>query len=117
MLALRTDGQRISGNPALQQVFETDKLICEAERQKANLSGVTISNGGYGVFAQKERQAAAETVFRGCLAQKGYVMVREDQAIAKNAEFIAVANAGTQQQQQQGAAPTPKAVVTGSARQ
>jgi lipoprotein NlpI len=37
---IRIDGQRQTGNPALTQEFEINRLSCLGDRQKADLSGV-----------------------------------------------------------------------------
>ena len=96
---VRIDGQPIPGNPVLKHAYDVDEAICKGEMQKANLSGVTLTNGGLaGLVSQIERQAAVTEVMRGCLAQKGYVVVREDEAATKNVEFQAIAEAAAQQQ-------------------
>lgn len=88
---IRIDGQRGS-DPVLAQQFEIDRTICTGEMQKANVSGVTFTGGGVaGLAAQIERSNAVGQVAQGCMAQKGYVSVPEDQAEAKTAEFAAVA--------------------------
>jgi hypothetical protein len=38
-----------------------------------------------------ERSALSANVMRGCMAEKGYVLVREDEAEARSAQFAAVA--------------------------
>ncbi|MBB4395188.1 hypothetical protein [Bradyrhizobium sp. ERR14] len=102
MLWLRADGQKAVDNPALRTQFELDGTACLGERNKANLSGVTVSGGGLaGVAASIERSNAADTVQRGCMAEKGYLLVPEDQAEAKQAELAAIAQ---QKQQQESAA-------------
>lgn len=98
MLWLRADGQRASDNPALRTQFELDGTACLGERNKANLSGVTVTGGGLmGVAAAVERSEAADTVQRGCMAEKGYLLVPEDQATARQAELAAI----TEQKRQQ----------------
>jgi hypothetical protein len=80
---MRTDGRIISGDPALTQQFQIDRTICLGDREKADLSGVTISQGGWaGVAASINRSNAANAVFSGCMAQKGYVQLAADQAAA-----------------------------------
>ncbi|MBR0696743.1 hypothetical protein [Bradyrhizobium lablabi] len=93
MLWLRADGQRASDNPVLRTQFELDGTACLGERSKANLSGVTVTDGGLaGIAAAAERSQAADSVQRGCMAEKGYLLVPEDQAEAKQAELAAVAD-------------------------
>jgi hypothetical protein len=104
MLWLRADGQRAVDNPALRTQFELDGTACLGERNKANLSGVTVTGGGLaGIAAAADRSAAADTVQRGCMAEKGYLLVPEDQAQAKQAELVAIAE---QKKQQEAAAAT-----------
>ena len=92
MTYLRIDGQRGSTDPVLAQQFEIDRTICSGEMQKANVSGVTYTGGGLaGLAAQIERSNAVGQVAQGCMATKGYLMVPEDQAAAKQAELAAVA--------------------------
>jgi hypothetical protein len=108
MLWVRADGQRSADNPVLQTQFELDGTACLGERNKANLSGVTFTGGGLaGVAASMERSNAADTVQRGCMAEKGYLLVPEDQAAAKRAELAAIAEQ-KRQQESAAAAPTSK---------
>jgi hypothetical protein len=92
MLWLRADGQRAVENPVLRTQYELDATSCLGERNKASLSGVTFTGGGIaGIAAGVERSNAADTVQRGCMAEKGYLLVPEDQAAEKQAELAAVA--------------------------
>jgi hypothetical protein len=106
MLWVRADGQRANGNPALITQFELDSTSCLSERNKAALSGVTVSGGGLaGVAAQIDRSNAADTVARGCMAEKGYLQVPEDQAAAKQAELAAIAEQKRQSEARDAAPP------------
>ncbi|MET3964927.1 hypothetical protein [Bradyrhizobium sp. S3.9.1] len=92
MLWHRADGQRALDNPTLRTQFEFDGTACLGERNKDNLSGVTVTGGELaGIAAVAYRSAAADTVQRGCMVEKGYLLVPEDQAQAKQAELVAVA--------------------------
>jgi hypothetical protein len=92
MSLVRTDGERISGNPKFEQALQIDKTVCLGERQKANLSGVSFSGGGLsGILAQQQRRDAADAVMTGCMAQKGYVLVPAAEAEAKASAFRATA--------------------------
>jgi hypothetical protein len=83
MAVVRTDGQSIRENPKLQQALDIDRKVCEGETQKAALSGVTIGGGSVGGLAAAiERQESAKTVMIGCMAQRGYVLVPQEQAAA-----------------------------------
>lgn len=89
---LRTDGRPSASDPVLAQQFQLDKTICLGEREKADLSGVSVTQGGIaGMVASQNRSQAADAVAQGCMAEKGYVLVRQDEAAAKAAEFAAVA--------------------------
>jgi hypothetical protein len=89
---LRVDGQRATGNPVLAQQFEMDRTMCMGQMQRANLSGVAVYQGGiYGAIARQERDQAVGDVATGCMAEKGYVKVPEEQAEAKHAELAAIA--------------------------
>jgi uncharacterized lipoprotein YajG len=105
MLWVRTDGQRSAQNPVLVTQYEIDSTSCLGERNKASLSGVTVAQGGFaGLAASIDRSNAADTVQRGCMAEKGYLLVPEDQADAKQAELAAVAE---QKRKQEAAAAAP----------
>lgn len=107
MLYLRADGQRVKDNPVLMTQGELDAAACLGERNKASLSGVTVASGGlYGIAAAAERSAAADTVQRGCMAEKGYLLVPEDQAEQKQAELAAIAE--QKRRQEASALPAPK---------
>src|SRR6266508_6268252 len=91
MLWVRADGQRLAGDAVLLRQAEMDRTVCLGERQKATLSGVTVTRGGLaGVVAAQERADAADQVGAGCMAEKGYVLAREDEAEAKREEFAAI---------------------------
>lgn len=91
MAYVRLDGQRSSTDPVLHQQFEVDRTICSGEMQKANVSGVTYTGGGFaGLAAQIERSNAVGQVAEGCMAQRGYLLVPKEQAEAKAAELASV---------------------------
>ena len=69
-----------------------DRTVCQGELQKANVSGVTFTGGGLAdALAIAERSEQVNQVGQGCMAGKGYVLVREDQAPAKQQELAAIA--------------------------
>ncbi|WP_212497678.1 hypothetical protein, partial [Bradyrhizobium liaoningense] len=45
-----------------------------------------------GAIAAQERTNAADTVGQGCMAEKGYLLVKEDEADAKRAELARLLN-------------------------
>lgn len=103
---VRTDGQRTKGTAALEQQFEIDRTVCLGERQKASLSGVAVVNGSLGAaLAAQDRAASADAVARGCMAEKGYLLVPQDQAEAKRLEMAAIAD---QKRQQEAATAAPQ---------
>jgi hypothetical protein len=112
---LRADGQRARENPVLATQYELDSTACLGERNKAALSGVTVASGGFAaIAAAAERGAAADTVARGCMAEKGYLLVQEDQAEAKLAELAAVA---AEKRRQEAAAANPPAPMRSQRKQ
>lgn len=111
MLWIRADGQRGAGNPVLEQEFDMAKTVCLGERQKAALSGVTVSSSTLGgVIAAQQRGAAADQVGQGCMAEKGYVQVPADQAEERLDQYARVATLKKQQEAAAAAAlqPSPK---------
>jgi hypothetical protein len=60
---LRTDGQDIASNPALRQQLDRDRIVCQGELGDD----------------------------QDCMAIKGYVSVRQDQAAAKQQQLAAIA--------------------------
>jgi hypothetical protein len=92
MIYVRTDGQRIAGNAALEQQGTIDKAICGGEVQKADLSGVSLHSGGfYAITARQERDTRGEQVRHGCMAAKGYVYVPLDKAEETRISFAETA--------------------------
>src|ERR1700742_191522 len=103
---VRTDGQRTKETATLEQQFEIDRTVCLGERQKASLSGVAVVNGSLGAaLAARDRNASADAVARGCMAEKGYLLVSQDEAEAKRQEMAAIA--AQKRQQELAAATTP----------
>lgn len=105
---VRVDGQSSRENPVLLTQFEVDRTSCLGERNKAALSGVTVASGGIaGAMAAADRSNAADTVGQGCMAEKGYLLVKEDEADARRAELAKVAEM-KKQQEAAALAPVPK---------
>lgn len=95
MVWLRTDGVRVSQHPELAAQFDVDKTVCQAEIQRAELAGLTVGGGGIsGAIYQAQRNAAGGDVGRGCMAERGYVQVPEEQADEEAAKFARAAAAG-----------------------
>jgi hypothetical protein len=91
MLWMRADGQRITGNPALSQQVELDETVCAGEASKADMSGTVIDRGGIaGAVNDVRRGQESLSVTRGCMAQRGYVLIPADQADERLTEAAAV---------------------------
>ena len=86
MIYLRADGQVPASDPVLKQQFEMDRTVCRICRawslQVEDLLALSPSPG---------RAQEADQVGQGCMAGKGYVLVREDEAAAKQQELAAIA--------------------------
>ena len=94
---MRTDGVSQVGRPDLLQKFEIDKTVCLGETQKAAVGApVVYSNGtilselsAAGVNQQKSN--ALNDVMKGCMAQKGYILVKKSEAMATSQRLKAMA--------------------------
>jgi hypothetical protein len=85
-----------------------DRTVCQGEMNKADLSGVTYTGGGLaGAFAAAGRAQEAGQVGQGCMAAKGYVLVREDQAAAKQQELAGIAAEKARREAAAAAPPSP----------
>lgn len=105
---LRADGQDIAGDPVLRQQFDMDQTICKGEQQKASLGGKMLAGQGALLISDAaNRSEAAHQVGQGCMAQKGYVLVPEDQAAAKQQELAAVAAEKARREAAAAAPPSP----------
>jgi hypothetical protein len=89
---IRTDGQRGTGNPVLEQQFEIDKAVCVGQTQQTRVGMVPIYYGGMGgsigaVVIEAQRSAALMDVAKGCMAQRGYLRVPVSQAASTREQF------------------------------
>jgi pectin methylesterase-like acyl-CoA thioesterase len=89
---VRTDGQRGAGNPALQQQYQIDRTICFGEVQKSAAGAPVIYYQGLAgaidaAIIQNQHQQAYLDIMKGCMAQKGYVLVPQSQAAATLQSF------------------------------
>lgn len=82
---LLADGRLPSDDPMLETQLEKDVTLCNAEAQKANLAG------GFNNMNTLSRNAAVSQVGRGCMAEKGYVLVRKEDVDSKRQELAAAA--------------------------
>lgn len=71
----RLDGKPLTGTPELAREYQVATTICMGERQKADLSAgslpVRLSDR---VVEGMMRDAKAGDVYKGCMAQRGYVL-------------------------------------------
>ena len=90
---LRTDGASQSGNPSFAKKFEIDRTICIGETQKAGVGApIVYSNGSLtsqvsAAIVSSQQSSALNDVMRGCMAQRGYVLVPKDKAAAIAAQY------------------------------
>jgi hypothetical protein len=92
MVWVRTDGRVIKSDPVLLHQAEIDRTICGGDTGRAGLTGLNpvTPDGGNRRISERRGELSAD-VMRGCMAEKGYVYVRADEAEARSAEFAAVA--------------------------
>ena len=96
LLWTRTDGQKITGNAALEQQDQIDEAICKGEGQK---SAVVIAPIYYSGLAgairaaqiQNEHRESLTDIVKGCMAQHGYIAVPASQADQVREEFAKTA--------------------------
>lgn len=94
---IRADGRPMEGNPALTQQFSIDGDVCIGEVSKADMSGTILPLGGAaGVMQSINRRNESGRVMIGCMADRGYLFVRADQAGAA-LQLAAAANASKSQ--------------------
>jgi hypothetical protein len=86
---VRTDGQRAKDNPVLASQFEVDRTVCEGEAQKAGLTGSNVCFGDNCFWQQMARNEGKVGVMKGCMAQKGYLLVPAEEAETRAAQFRA----------------------------
>src|SRR5271169_289576 len=89
---IRTDGQR--SNAALAQQAEIDTTICAGDSQRVNLSSLTpveTNKYSWGLDnrVEAQRSQAKLDAMKGCMAEKGYLLVPADQADAMSDQFAA----------------------------
>ena len=97
---LRLDGKSSRSDPVLAQQFETDRTICLGQAQQSAVGAPIIYYSGLAgainaSMIQQGRQSALLDVAKGCMAQRGYVLVPTSQAEAKLAELAANAKRQT----------------------
>ena len=88
MVWVRIDGQSVRDNPTLEQQFVLDGTICKGETQKSAVGMAPIYYRGIagainaGII-ESQRQDALVDVAKGCMAEKGYIYVTEQEGEAR----------------------------------
>ncbi|MBB3289914.1 MULTISPECIES: hypothetical protein [unclassified Rhizobium] len=92
---VRTDGISQVGRPDLQQQFQIDSTVCIGEAQKAAVGApIVYSNGSLlseisAASVNQQKSNALNDVVKGCMAQKGYILVKKSEAVATAQRFRA----------------------------
>jgi hypothetical protein len=90
LLWLRTDGQRMSGNAALQARAHADLAYCQTQVLATGPSGIDLNAGAISSRAASDPgNAAAISAARACMGSRGYALVPESQAAATLASYAA----------------------------
>jgi len=89
---VRTDGQRVSGEPKLQTQFEVDRTVCLGEVQKSATGAPIIYYQGLSgaitaSMMQIPQQQALVDIMKGCMAGRGYLLVPKTKAEAMAAQL------------------------------
>ena len=92
---IRTDGQRIRGNAALEQQAELDRTICLGQTQQTAVAAPSVIGAGpiEGALINVQRNLALADVAKGCMAGKGYAVARESEMDERLAEYRKTASA------------------------
>jgi hypothetical protein len=94
MVWVRIDGQSVRSNPKLEQQFVLDGTICKGETQKSAVGMAPIYYRGIAgainaSIIENQRESALMDVAKGCMAEKGYIYVTEQEADARFAAAAA----------------------------
>lgn len=98
-LWVRTDGQVVTGNPALQARGELDRTICFGEVQKAAAGAPVVYYRGLAgaitaAAITNSQQRAYVDIMKGCMAERGYVLVPRSEAESTAARYKAALTTG-----------------------
>lgn len=90
---VRTDGRDFTINAALAQQERIDATICtgEVNKAKASMPSTYSPSVFEEVNMEINQSQALDAVASGCMAEKGYLYVRSDEAAATRAEFAKTA--------------------------
>jgi hypothetical protein len=95
LLWLRTDGQRMSGDPALESRARADLAFCQRQAEAAGVGNVDITQGAISsAAASNPAYAASISAARACMGARGYALVPQSQAAATSAAYAAAAGRG-----------------------
>lgn len=89
LMFTRIDGQRITGNLALETQYKADMSACSGEVEKANMTGAGYCRGIDCAIARIERSNSLLEVGKGCMADRGYLLMPSSEGEA----FLAAKNA------------------------
>lgn len=86
---VRTDGRDFTTDTALAQQERIDATICtgEVNKAKAAMPPAYSPNMFEQVNMEINQSRALDAIASGCMAERGYLYVRSDQAAAIRAEF------------------------------
>ena len=92
LIWVRTDGLRSADNPSFAAKHEVDKTICIGEVQKSAAGAPIIYYQGLAgaisaSMIQNQQQRASLDIMKGCMAQRGYVLVSQSHAAAVSTGF------------------------------
>ena len=95
---IRADGQDISADPALTQQFNRDNAICQSERHRG---------GGGHDSRYTDNIAAQGDAVQDCMEEKGYIVVMERDADARQQELAAKVAEKARREAEAAAPPPP----------
>ena len=95
---IRADGQDLASDPALARQFNTDRMSCQAEGHRT----ASIGDPHYDTAA-----AQGGDVVQDCMENKGYIVVLERDADAKQQELAAKAAEKARREAEAAAPPPP----------
>jgi outer membrane biosynthesis protein TonB len=94
---VRADGQDI-GDPAVSQQFNKDRMVCQSEMHGTAGTGDPHANNG---------MAAGGDAVQDCMEAKGYMVVMQSEAVAKQQELAAQAAEKARREAEAAAPPPP----------
>ena len=92
---VRADGQDINGDPALSRQFNSDRVICESAMHQTDRT------------ADPRYPIISTDAIQQCMEDRGYVVVMDSDAGAKQQEFAAKAAEKARREAEAAAPPPP----------